>query len=152
MLTCWQGQAEAAGLETKGSGEMELQAAAQPANQSPSTTWAFCALSKEGDPEGTTQGMHFIDGTLQVKPQSSVPLFWSHLCQCNRNDWHEARKTEGGYIEQKRKQCVMKLWWQRLENQHCTIVLQVTSTKGAEEMSEQIVIVQRSSFNQATLS
>lgn len=50
--TCWQGSAEAAGLEAKGSGEMELQAAAQPCvlvtcKSVPSTTSACCVMFRE---------------------------------------------------------------------------------------------------------
>lgn len=74
------GSAEAADLETKGSGEMELQAAVQAYMLvSCKTTLHSLSLLYSGqirDPKGVIQGTHFLDGKLLAKPQSSVLMCW----------------------------------------------------------------------------
>lgn len=76
--TCWQGSAEA-GLETKGSEEMELQAAAQPCvlvscKSVPSTTWAFCAVSKEDTPREQFK--------VYISLMGSYKWNLNQVCQC----------------------------------------------------------------------
>lgn len=80
------GSAEAADLETKGSGEMEFQAAALAyVLVSCKTTLHSLSLLYSGqrrDPKGVIQSTHFLDGKLLVK---CTDVLVSHAVWCNRN-------------------------------------------------------------------
>lgn len=106
-VTCWQGSAEAVGLETVEAGERELQAAAQAYVLVSCRSAALHSLRllyccQRQDPKGAIQGTYFLDRKLPVKPKFSVQgVLVFHICLRNGNGWHEVPETESGYLEKK---------------------------------------------------
>lgn len=119
------------------------------ANQLHPHNLGLLCCGQRQDPKGAIQGTHFLDRKVPAKPQFSVQgvlVFHVHLC--NGNGWRGVLETESGYLEQKEE---AKLWWQRLENQHWTVVCQLAD-KHKKELRKWIVAVQCSSVKQAALS